>query len=242
MRLFKYLIFLFCIASFPGCKPGEIKNDSQIKPVLSPQQQIKINVDSLKKSAREGDLIVRLGDDYISDRIKYLSENDKSYSHAGVIIFKDNLLYVCHIYPDDVKGADTIRYELLDSFIKPRTNMNCALYRYDLSDIERHAFIDKLSEFHNQKIHFDRVYDTSTDNYLYCSEMIYKALKFSTNNRITCKLTLIPKNMLPLMRIYFKKYKPRKNEIEERPFMAIDNLYNLPACRLILKTPVKYMP
>ena len=72
--------------------------------------------------------------------------------------------------------------------------------------------------------------------------MIYKALKSATKNRINCKLSLVPKNMISMIVIYFEKYKFKEKEIAQRPFVAIDNLYNLPACRLILKTPVKYMP
>jgi hypothetical protein len=242
LRFFRYLILYSLSATLLSCNNRKIESPTDAKTYLDPRAVIEKRVDSLKMSARDGDLIVRLGDDYLSDRIKYLSESDKSYSHAGIIVIKKGQVLVCHIYPDDREGADTIKYEPLDSFIKPRTNVSCALYRYNFSDSERTAFLLALQEFHQNKIHFDRVFDIRTDNYLYCSEMIYKALKTSTNNRITCKLSLIPKNMLPLMLIYFKKYAPRKKEIAQRPFMAIDNLYNLPSCRLIIKTPVKYMP
>ena len=102
------------------------------------KDSILLHIDSLKNICQPGDLVVRLGDDFISDRIRYLSVKDHSYSHAGIIVIHNNKKMVCHIYPDDfIAGADTIRYDIIDSFVNTRTNLKCALYRYDLSDSEK---------------------------------------------------------------------------------------------------------
>ena len=53
----------------------------------------------------------------------------------------DNLKMICHIFPDDVfPGADTVRYDPIDSFLNRSTNLSCALYRYDLSENEKQNF------------------------------------------------------------------------------------------------------
>lgn len=81
------------------------------------------NMDSLKLMAREGDLIVRAGDDLLSEQIRYINEIDKTYSHSGLIIERNNQKMVCHIAPD-AAPADTIQYIPIDSFINTSKILN----------------------------------------------------------------------------------------------------------------------
>lgn len=207
------------------------------------EDTILLHIDNLKNVCEPGDLLVRLGDDFISDRIRYLSTTDHSYSHAGIIVMHNNKKMVCHIYPDDfVPGADTVRYDIIDSFLNTRTNLKCALYRYDLSPDEKMEVQAELNAYHNKKVHFDKRYELETDDKVYCSEMIYKALKKVTNDRIVIKQSPVPQNMQHLISIYFKKYNFSKQVISSRKIIAIDNLYNNPHCRLIMKFALKNMP
>jgi Permuted papain-like amidase enzyme, YaeF/YiiX, C92 family len=204
---------------------------------------IQQHIDSLKKISQPGDLVVRLGDDFISDRIRYLSVTDHSYSHAGIVVMCENKKMVCNIYPDDfVPGADTVRYDTIDSFLNRKTNLKCALYRYDLSDSEKINLQEALDDYHKKKIHFDKKYDLKTDDKIYCSEMIYKALKKVTNNRIVIAQSDVPENMQHLIFVYFKKYNFSKNVISSRKIIAIDNLYNNEHCKPIMKFALKDIP
>ena len=214
---------------------------------LTPHQTVKDTIqeriDSLKKICEPGDLVVRLGDDFISDRIRYLSVTDHSYSHAGIIIMHDNKKMVCHIYPDDfVHGADTVRYDTIDSFLNTKTNLKCALYRYDLSDREKVNFEEELNSYHKKKTHFDKKYDLNSDDKIYCSEMIYKALKKVTGNRIVIAKSFVPENMQDLMFIYFKEYNFSKSIINNRQIIAMDDLYNNTHCKPIMKFALKDIP
>ena len=100
----------------------------------------------------------------------------------------------------------------------------------------------ELNKYHNKKVHFDKMYELETDDKLYCSEMIYKVLKKVTDNRIVIEQSLIPENMQRLISVYFKKYNFNKNMINNRKIISIDNLYNNPHCRLIMKFALKAMP
>jgi hypothetical protein len=86
------------------------------------------------------------------------------------------------------------------------------------------------------------MYELKTDNKLYCSEMIYKVLKKVTNDRIVIEQSYIPQNMHHLISVYFKKYYFNKNIIGSRKIIAIDNLYNNPHCRLLMKFVLKDIP
>ena len=101
---------------------------------------------------------------------------------------------------------------------------------------------EALNSYHEKKVHFDKKYDLKTDDKIYCSEMIYKALKKATGNRIVIEQSLVPENMQHLIAIYFKKYNFSKNIISNRKIIAIDNLYDNAYCKPIMKFALKAIP
>jgi hypothetical protein len=229
-------LMLFVLYS---CGPNNVSTPVAVKKVEIPAKNgFQLKIDSLKHAAAAGDLVVRLGDDMLSYSIRFLSQKDPAFSHAGIVVEREGRKLVCHIAPDE-DGADTIRYDVLDSFINPAKNLMCALYRYNLSAAERETFVGKLSQVGNNKIHFDRVYDLATDDLLYCSEMIAKSLKSATNGRITIKESFLPKRMLPLMYSYFKKENASKQVIAQRKYVSLDNLYLTPGCSQIMRFPLQ---
>ncbi|MEP6949442.1 MAG: YiiX/YebB-like N1pC/P60 family cysteine hydrolase [Ginsengibacter sp.] len=243
MKLLHHISYYLFALVIISCNQNENIPTVDLTPEPPAKDTILQYIDSLKDICRPGDLLVRLGDDFISDRIRYLSVKDHMYSHAGIIVIHNNEKMVCHIYPDDfVSGADTIRYDIIDSFINVRTNLKCALYRYDLSDSEKTNVQAELNTYHNKKVHFDKTYELETDDKLYCSEMIYKVLKKVTNERIIIEQSSVPQNMQHLISVYFKKYNFSKNIISTRKIIAIDNLYDNPHCRLLMKFALKAMP
>jgi hypothetical protein len=198
-------------------------------------------LDSLKKMAISGDLIVRLGDDVLSYQIKYLNEKDQRFSHAGMIIEKDNQKFVVHLGPEE-NGGDSIRYLPVDSFLNPAKNLNCALYRYDFNAAERSGTIHAIENFKSSGVHFDWLYDLSTSKKMYCSEMISRAIEIGTHGRIICETTQVPQKMQPLLYTYFKKDHLTKKDIAERKIISIDNLYTMPSCTQIMTFPLQYFP
>ncbi|MEP6927349.1 MAG: YiiX/YebB-like N1pC/P60 family cysteine hydrolase [Ginsengibacter sp.] len=243
MRIIVTTVIFFLVLNFISCSSGNKEKKQAVikKPEITRDQQIQNNIDSLKKTALDGDLIVRMNDNMISYRVQSLNETDKSFSHSGIIIIRNNIKMVCNIEPEE-KGADTVRFEPIDSFINPKQNLACGLFRYDLSDSEKPAFLNQLENYHTNKIHFDMRYDLNTDDYIYCSEMIYKSLRQATHNRISIKLSQMPQRMIPLMKLFLKKYKLTEREIQERKFVTIDNLYLIKECKEIMRFPLKYFP
>ena len=93
-------------------------------------------------------------------------------------------------------------------------------------------------------------FDLSTDNKMYCAEMIAKSVEKATANRI-----LIPKSSITneLRQKYLKlalqkKVIPSaKSGEQQREYWSIDNLYMNPYCKEVIKvvfgkpqTPIKF--
>lgn len=195
----------------------------------------------LKDSALQGDLITRLGDDLMSNQIRSMNEKEKAYSHSGLILIKNNEKLVAEIGPGPI-GTDIIKYTPIDSFINPKYNVYCALYRYDLSGKERISLADTIKGFEDRHVRFDSIYKVETNDKLYCSEMIAKALQGVTNNRIKIKTTKAPQRMIKLLTAFFKPLGISQKEILARDMISIDNLYLRADCRLITKIKLKTFP
>jgi hypothetical protein len=215
------------------------ESNKTLKP-LSREEEAINNLDSFKKAASAGDLIVRLGDDVLSYQIKNMNDVQKDYSHAGIIVEKEGIAMVAHIAPEE-NNSDTIQYIPIDSFLIPAKNIGCALYRYNLTEQEKSFFVAAIDTMKTKGVHFDWLYNLETNDKMYCSEMISKALKHATRNRINCKEVSIPNKMLPLLVNYFKG-KLTKDVIAARKIMTIDNLYLNPECSLVMKFRLKYFP
>ena len=229
---------IFIILFFAAC--GQNDNQTAAKP-LSASQKIALRIDSLKQIALDGDLIVRLTDDLVSEQVKLINEKDKSYSHAGIIYKINDTLKVYNISPDSA-DKDEIKLQPLDSFINPEKNLSCALYRYVLSGIEIHSLKNTLDSFRSKNVTFDWQYNLATDNKMYCAELIDKSLAIATNNRVTIKQTYIPVNMRRLVYHFFKEEKVPDKVIDERKIITIDNLYLRPDCRLLMAFQLKQFP
>ena len=229
---------IFIILFFAAC--GQNENHVSTKP-LSPSQKIALQIDSLKSIAKDGDLVVRLTDDLVSEQVKLINEKDKRYSHAGIIFKINDTLKVYNISPDST-DKDEIKIEPLDSFINPEKNISCALYRYVLSLKEIQSLKKTLDRFKSESVTFDWHYNLATDDKMYCAELIDKSLAIATNNRLKIKQTYIPVKMRRLVYHFFKKEKVADKVIDERKIITIDNLYLRPDCKLLMAFQLKQFP
>ena len=229
---FTSFVLLLLLVAVSSC--SEQPGPKAPEKAVTESERVQGRVDSLEEAAQEGDLIVRLGDDMLSYSIRFLSQKDPAFSHTGIVVVRGGEKLVCHIYPDEI-GADTIRYDPIDSFANPAKNLQCGLYRYALSEVEKSSFLTDLMEWQKKRVHFDRLYDLKSDERVYCSEMIAKSLSRSTGGRIMIEQSKVPKKMLPLMSSYFKNENISKKQLSEDRYIAIDDLYLHPACRLLRK-------
>ncbi|MBK7883270.1 MAG: hypothetical protein IPJ81_05380 [Chitinophagaceae bacterium] len=235
-----YILMLLYFTGIFSCNPIVKKVPEK---TLSDSQLVEVNINSIKLNSQPGDLIVRLSDDMISEIIKQMAEGDKSFSHAGIVVIKHGKKFVCHILPDDNKlGADSVRFEPIDSFINPKTNLSCGWFRYDLTLAEINNLTRQLDSFYQRNVHFDRRFDLKSDDELYCSEMIMKAMQKATNKKLQFSQMYVPERMIKMLVFYFKKIKLTYAEIKKRPYISIESLYNMPQCKEIMRTKLKIMP
>ena len=195
---------------------------------LSKQETIVINnntiIADVKKNVENGDLILRMGNDIMSEILRDISPKERKYSHVGLIKIVDGVPMVYNINPESKKllRDDTIRLENLDSFITPTKNIAVAVYRFSFDNTLKNAILDTVLNYQHNKTRFDMQFNFADDSAQYCSELITKSLEKATANKYTIARYIIDSTKV----IGVKKYLSSNNiDFKKYPVITLDNMY-----------------
>lgn len=177
---------------------------------------------------KDGDLVVRLNMDPVSQFIKNFNRHDQKYSHAGIVSFENGYPYVYHMVNGEEKKDNPMKKDSLRQFCDPRKNIAFGIYRYSMSSPELSKLKKILHDWYLRNIIFDYRYDLKTNNSMYCSEMISKLLQKATSNRIqinsTSLTTIEAAACAAYMNLSFKY-------LHQIKIIAIDDLYTNQYCQ-----------
>ena len=181
---------------------------------------------------KEGDLLVRLNRDPSSRFIKCFNHRDKSYSHSGIVFFENGYPYVYHIVDGEENPDEKMRKDSLSRFCSPRKNIAYGIYRYDMSDTEINSMKNIIHAWYASGLKFDGKFNLATDDRMYCSEMISKAVKKASANRIIIQPTEMSAIEAGILTAYTHLPFQYTNHLLIIP---IDALYVNPFCHLVKK-------
>ena len=245
-------IFIFLLVSLAIACSDNGNNIAAGKPpplsdsVLNERWKI---IKVVKDSIREGDLVLRCGNDFISESLSDFSQQEKLYSHSGIAIMDDGIMYVYSNMAGDINPDEIMRRDDIDSFITPVNNVAVGVYRYDITNEEVEKLKAIIHTHYMNKLQFDMNFDLSTNDKMYCAEMIAKAVEDATSKRIIFSKTLINNALKEkyLKKLLEKRIIPSAKVADQREYFAIDNLYFNPHCMQVEKivfdkpqTPIKF--
>jgi len=190
-------------------------------------------INMVKDSIREGDLVLRCGNDFISESLSDFSQNEKLYSHSGIAIMDNGTMYIYSNMAGDINPDEIMRRDIVDSFITPVHNIAVGIYRYDITPSELQNLKNIIHTHYNNKVQFDMNFDLATDDKMYCAEMIAKSVEQATAQRIVFSKSLITPALKEkyLKKLLEKKVVPSAKAADQRVYLALDNLYLNPHCR-----------
>ena len=227
---FTILILWLCYSQY-ACVSHATNQESKAavtKNIADPNAMIREGHALLK----EGDLVVRLNQDPNSQFIKNFNRMDKSYSHAGIVLFENGYPYVYHIVNGVENPGEKLRKDSLCHFSDPRKNLAYGIYRYEISEQEIKSVKDLIHNWFKKGVRFDSEFNLKTDDKMYCSEMIRKALAKATHNRIIIKTTALNSMEAGLFSTYLHLPLAYTSQLK---LVSIDNLYKTPSCEAIKK-------
>ncbi|HPG12308.1 MAG TPA: YiiX/YebB-like N1pC/P60 family cysteine hydrolase [Chitinophagaceae bacterium] len=225
------IILLSGIAFFSSLhKSSGNKNESdeKILPEQSSQQ-----FQQIKENVKEGDLVVRLNRDPSSQVIKNLNHHDKKYSHAGLVFFENGEPYIYQMMSGSENPDEKLDRVELVKFCDTRENSAVGVFRYAFRPDELSKLKSLIHDWYKRAILFDKEFDLKTDDKMYCSEMISKAITRATRNRIKPGSTILTPEEAKLLAAYFKK--PEKLFRNKKGVM-IDNLYLIKNCSPVIES------
>jgi hypothetical protein len=211
---------LCCLLFFIVACNTKSHSDSFIpskKDSIAEAQRINAALDSVylkKKLVMSGDLILRTGNDFASETFRKLSLQDKTYSHCGIASIENDSVFVYHAIGGEWNPNQKLRKDPFEIFCNPFENRGFGIFRYNLNSTEKVKLINLVQSLFSQGIEFDMQFDLSSNDKMYCSEFVYKAVEQATENKIKLSTTT---------------YK-------QIQFIAVDNLFINPECREIQRT------
>ncbi len=129
-----------------------------------------------------GYLVLRTGNDATSDMIRHMSRENTTYSHAGIVVIEHGYPFIYHCIGGENNWNNALRKDSFSRFVSPKNNLGFAIVKYDLDAVQVNKVLAMIKDYTAKHPGFDLDFDLRTDDKLYCSEMIYKALIKATGD------------------------------------------------------------
>ena len=194
-------------------------------------------IKQVKDSIRDDDLVLRCGNDQMSESLSDFSQQEKLFSHSGVAMMDEGEMYIYSNMAGDINPDEIMRRDKVDSFVTPANNVAVGVYRFDLSPQELERLTSIVHTYYKEKLQFDMNFDLSSDDKMYCAEMIAKAIENATSGRIVFSKSLINNALKEkyLKKLLQRKIIPSAKAADQREYLALDNLYINPHCKEVIK-------
>ncbi len=154
--------------------------------VASAETALPIDVELHK--LRSGDLVFRQSDTLASHYVRTL-QADALYSHIGIIVLIDGKPTVIHAMPPDGKYEGRTVQETLNTFLTDVTGF--AIYRVTASPAQAEIAAQVAKQFAEDQTPFDIQFDLTTDESLYCTELVWKAWQAAAIDLVDGKFDMI---------------------------------------------------
>ena len=146
----------------------------------SPVDEHKISVEKKEYAKyKSGDIILRLENGLVSEIFRKIATKQGDFSHAGILINENSVVYVYHTQIDDGSSNGFARKDKLETFLLNATKY--AVYRFE-GTIDTISVIANLNGYVQRKIPFDVNFDYTDTSTLYCTQMVASAYNNSNSS------------------------------------------------------------
>lgn len=154
-----------------------IYEESEIKAEQHSQYQLTAEECALLKP---GDIVLRRGYGLVSRMIATKLEGRYLLSHCGVVVRVNNQMHVVHCLSSDYSEIDGVQAHELQAFVKQSQPGSIVVNRLNDSALHQ-PFVNAVLRYLNEKRKFDHDFDIFENEAIYCSELVWLALKDAGN-------------------------------------------------------------
>lgn len=174
-------------------------------------------VDSCIGLLHSGDLVLRTGADVISHMLSQLNQQNKTYSHCGIVMIEHGYPFVYHSIGGEDNPDEKLRRDSASFFLSPASNLGFGIARLDADSAHINNIGKVVRRLYKEGHKFDLKFDLYSDDKLYCAEFVYKAINEAMQDSTYIR---------PITKKGFR-------------FVAVDNLYCNSHARLICQIEYK---
>lgn len=132
--------------------------------------------DSCINLLHSGDLVMRTGADAISYMLCQMNQENKTYSHCGLVMIENGYPFVYHSIGGEDNPDEVLRRDSAKFFFSPANNLGFGIARYDADSQHVARLHSVVQRLYREKHKFDLKFDLSTNDRFYCAEFVYKAM------------------------------------------------------------------
>ena len=129
--------------------------------------------DSAISLLHSGDVLLRMGMGAQSQMLARMNRGNKDFSHCGIVVVEHGYPFVYHCIGGEDNPDARMRRDSASVYLSPERQLAFGLVRYPLDTAEVARQVLGLFRLRPR---FDMQFDLSTNDKLYCTEMVYKVL------------------------------------------------------------------
>lgn len=175
-----------------------------------------VSVEEMSAHIKDGDVVLRAGIDITSNMLRQLNLRDKRFSHCGIAFHEQGRVWVYHSIGSESDPDQPIKRELLSRYWDTTNNMTVGFVRFDVGPKDIQTLHHTVDSFYRRQIPFDMQFDLHTDERMYCTEMVAKALKQS----------------MPYLSLY-------PTDTLNRQYWSVDNITGSASVQIMATLPLK---
>ncbi len=139
-------------------------------------------VDSAVSLLQTGNVVLRMGLGADSKLLSDLNTKDKSFSHCGIVMIEHGYPFVYHSIGGEDNPDERLRRDSAGFFFSPFNNSAIAIVHFAFKAGDIIALQRVVTDYYKARPRFDMKFDLATDDELYCSEFVCKALNKAMND------------------------------------------------------------
>jgi hypothetical protein len=136
-------------------------------------------MEAFSQQLTTGDIVTRLGNDFISDALRKINTCDPSFSHCGFVKIENGYPFVYHAIGGEDNPDNELQRDSLHVFWSPKSNLAIGAFHTLLDTSQRVILSAYIDSCYAVKPKFDMAFDIYNNVRLYCSEFVVNGINRS---------------------------------------------------------------
>lgn len=127
--------------------------------------------ESEKGLLRSGDILLRKGYGFFSEKIASADSPPYQVSHCAMLVNRNNKWQVVHALSSSVAAFDGVQYQSLQQFLNESQSQSLIVCRFKSTPDTLQGIVREACRYANEQRSFDHAFDSNDTTSIYCTEL-----------------------------------------------------------------------